>query len=135
MKKGLYTNDLIYEVEGEISKFWFHNEEQAFHFYLDQASYGDCNAIFLTAYLYHHGRGVKQNLQQAIHFYTLGCRVKDPRALFSMGIIHYHGLGIKQDKAEAFRYFTLATQTYHHYQILPTALYNLGWMFMLGEGV
>eukprot|EP00171_Calliarthron_tuberculosum_P010245 IDg10245t1 len=93
---------------------------------------GAPQAALQMATFYHHGVGVPQNLNMAAKYYRLALEqgAVDPGAAFQLGMIYNTGApGIEKDPEQAVRWWRVSAALGN-----PVAMFNLGVMYMQGNG-
>jgi len=80
--------------------------------------------------LFHHGKGVTQNVEKAFEFYEQAHRAGNATATCNLGLMYKQGQGVTQNLAKAVQLYEQA-----HRAGNATATCNLGLMYKQGQGV
>jgi len=100
--------------------------EEAFKKYLDLAQCDVISAQLFIGWMYHAGKGVKQNLDEAFRWYKKAAENESQEAQFYLATLYRS----KHEYQEAIEWFKKSASKGY----LP-ALYRLGKMYDIGEGV
>lgn len=100
--------------------------KEALQKYRELAEGGSLGAQLRVGWMYHKGKGVKQDLEQARWWYNKAAESGDPAGQFYLGTLHK----TKKEYEQAVEWFEKAAS-----QAYMPALYALGKMFEYGTGV
>ena len=88
---------------------------------------GHVESFFLTATIYHFGKGVPVDKNEAIKYYKRGALKGDAQAMTNLGGMHFYGDGVKKDSREAAKLWSAAAETaYEEAQLNLANLLNVG---------
>ena len=76
---------------------------------------GDKDALYMMAYKYFEGKGVKRKIDKAISFFFKSAQKENPEAFFHLGTIYYEGVGkeVPKDLSLSIKLFKRASELGH----------------------
>lgn len=104
--------------------------ETAYELLLPLAEAGDAKAQNFLGFMYHEGKGVKQDNTKALMWYQKAAEQGMANAQYSLGVLYGHKLIDKQDYTKALMWYQKAAE-----QGFAHAQANLGIMYYEGYGV
>jgi TPR repeat protein len=96
---------------------------------LNKAQMGDVSAQAALGSLYHHGKGVAQNLDLAKFWWEKAAEQGHTVAQFNLGLMYYKGQGVRQNFEQSVYWWHEAAVRGH-----AVSQFNLGLMFLNGKG-
>jgi len=110
--------------------FLFGQYQYAYKVWKPLAFQGYADAQATLAWMYHTGKGVKQDMEVARSWYEKAAAQNHPIALNNLGVIYEQGLGVNKSLRQAFHWYKESAEWGYSY-----AQYNLGNMYRKGRGV
>jgi TPR repeat protein len=110
--------------------FLFGEYKAAYKIWEPLAFQGYAKAQATMAWMYHTGKGVKQDLAKARSWYEKAAAQNHPIALNNLGVFYEQGLSVHKSLTEAAHWYKESAEWGYSY-----AQYNLGNMYRTGRGV
>gem|GEM_PF-1940379 len=110
--------------------FLFGRYEYAYKIWEPLAYEGNAKAQATLGWMFHSGKGVRQNLKRAFNWYRLAAQQNHIVAQNNMGVFYEKGISVSKNYRKAAKWYREAAELGY-----PYAQYNLGVLYHKGRGV
>lgn len=130
VEPAVALNPMDIDIQRGLEAFGAKNYNDAYRVFLKYSKNLNAECSFAMGYMFHYGKGVKQDDNEAFKWAQKSAKAKNPNGQWLLGLLYEDGKGVTADYSEAFRLYSLSAE-----QGNSGGQYNLGSMYYNGRQV